>query len=243
MNGVRVPPPRELSQTRRLQRKEHLLTELARMAGWGAPPRRGGATPPRRWLTVAFAAAAVLTLGGATFALVTHKAEHVVGGVVCYAEASPNSDAAIVGADGRHPVEVCADLWARGDVGPRIPATEVPPLVACVPDRGQVVWVYPGGPGTCGDLGLAPLPSGYREVAKRFAAVQRELQRQIPDTRCVEEDDARAIARRVLDEHGFRSWTVEEAPSGFSEAAPCAGLYYDPVRKVVMLVPEEPRGT
>ncbi len=171
--------------------------------------------------------AALVALAGAAYAIITPGPMDVVDGIACADRADRNSDLTVVRADGRDPVEICTELWEDGVVATGV--REAPPLVACTTEEG--VWVFPGGEGTCQELGMAPLPGGYARAAERFAAMRDELVRRSYATECFPPNAARTAAREVLDEYRFTGWEIEE--SGFG---PCVTVGFDPPRRVVMLI-------
>ena len=172
------------------------------------------------------------------------EAEEVVHSIGCFSEPSPDEGhITIVATDGRSPTTVCAEFWERGQI--LVDVREAPDLIACTPPTGETVWVFPGDDGLCAELDLEELPEGYEQAALRFAEMQDDMIARFPDPgpNCLEEGEARRVAREVLDAHGFSDWRIEEggglAGEGFSESRPCAGLSFNVVRKVLVLVPEE----
>jgi hypothetical protein len=93
------------------------------------------------------------------------------------------------------------------------------PLVACA-EPGVMVYVFPGGAGTCEKLGLEPLPRDYsaaRRHVNAFAAAVTTLERR---TDCLA---PRELARRVdalLQRSGWTGWhawlrlDIEDGPCG-----------------------------
>ncbi len=207
----------------------HVDPETARLER--APRRR------RRWVPLVLAPAAALVVAAGAYAIIARSAQDVVDGIGCYAEASTQSDTTVVAADGRDPVQVCSELWEQGVVAEG--TTEAPPLVACVPPEGRAVWVFPGAQGTCEELGMSPLPAGYRKAAERFSAMREELVRRTqpktPDD-CLEVEEAQAIAREVLDAHGFTGWVVEVGPPLAEGGRSCVAVAFDPPGRAVMLL-------
>jgi hypothetical protein len=187
-------------------------------------------------LALVLAPAAALAVGAGAYAII-HSAQDVVDGIGCYAEASTQSNTTVVVADGRDPVEVCAELWEEGVVAEG--AHEAPPLVACVPQEGRAVSVFPGEQGTCEELGMSPLPAGYRKAAERFSAMREELvrrtQAESPDD-CPGAEEARAIAREVLDAHGFSDWVIEVGPPPSEPGRVCVTVVFDPPGRAVTLL-------
>lgn len=233
---LRLPSDRDLPPGRLWQRKEHLVKELVRMeretAGPGRAPSRR-----RRWLALVLIPAAALGVTAGAYAIIARSAQDVVDGIGCYAKASTQSDTTVVVADGRHPVEVCEELWEEGVVAEGV--SEAPPLVACVPPEDPAVSVFPGEQGTCEELGMSPLPAGYRKAAERFAAMREEMVRRTqpraPDD-CLGVEEARAIAREVLDAHGFGDWVIEVSPAPSEGGRVCVTVAFDPPDRAVILL-------
>ncbi|HEX2031092.1 MAG TPA: hypothetical protein VHL78_06805 [Actinomycetota bacterium] len=211
---------------------DELLT-MGRETVGGASRRR----PGRRWVALVLAPAAALALAAGAYAIITPPAEDVVNGIGCYAEGRTDSDGAFVGADGRDPVEVCAEIWEDGAMVQGV--RQAPPLVACVAPEGDGVSVFPGDPGICQRLGMSPLPQGYRHAAARFAAMREELVRRThldAPQNCMGVDDARAITREVLDAHGLTAWSIEVGPAPEGEGRECVSLAFDPRARTVTLL-------
>ena len=220
-----VPPERDLPGGRVLQIQERVTNEIVRTEEIPkAPPSR---RRTRRW--VAFALVPAALIGAAATYAATRSADEVVNGIGCYAAPRLDADTSVVEADGRDPVTVCAEAW------PNLGGPSVPPLVACA--MGQVVAVFPSDdPGICQHLGLDPLPADYKEAAGKFVSMRDDLiNRFASDDRCVTETEGRQIARDVLDEHGFIDWSIHGGT--FSDAEPCAELWFDSDKKIVGLVP------
>ncbi len=142
-------------------------------------------------------------------------------------------------ADGRAPVEVCADAWRSGAFGER-PA---PILQACLLPSG-VAGVFPAAQGedVCAKLGLPrlaePDPNGddKRFLAFKAAAVERFSSRS-----CLDRQQATAIVQDELSRAGLQGWTTEIGPGvrgeGFSPDRPCASLAFNQPDRRVVLVP------
>jgi hypothetical protein len=236
LKELRLPANRDLPPGRLWQRREHLVKELILLERESARPRHAPGRR-RRWLALVLAPAAAFGVAAGAYAVIAHSAQDVVDGIGCYSEASTKSDTTVVVADGRDPVEVCAELWEEGIVADH--AREAPPLVACVPPEGRAVAVFPGEDGTCEELGMAPLPTGYRKAAERFSAMREDLVRRTqpksPDD-CLGVEGARAIAREVLDAHGFSDWVIEVGPAPSGEGQSCVTVAFDPPNRSVMLL-------
>jgi hypothetical protein len=235
-NDLRLPAGRDLPPGRLWQRKEHLMKELLRMERETARPGRAPGRR-RRWMAVVLAPAAALAVAGGAYAIIAYSGQDVVDGIGCYAEASTESDTTVVAVDGRDPVEVCTELWEEGVVAEGV--HEAPALVACVPPEGRAVGVFPGGQSTCQELGMSPLPAGYRKAAERFSAMREDLVRRTQPTTpddCLGVEEARAIAREVLDAHGFTGWAIEVGPAPSGVDRVCATVAFDPPDRAVILI-------
>jgi hypothetical protein len=127
-------------------------------------------------------------------------------GIGCYERASLTADVSVLSTGEQTPIETCRRVL-RSDV----------PLVACA---DEAVHVFPGGPGTCEQLGLEPLPRAYTAARQRVNAFAREVMALEQRIDCL---PPREFARRVdaLLEHsgwtGWRTWLrldVEAGPCG-----------------------------
>jgi hypothetical protein len=165
-DDLRLPERREMPRARKEQRRAHLVRELR---ATGRSRRLG------RPLIIVPAVLALVASGAFAATRILDNPEE--GGdylvVDCYERASlrapsQNAVADLLAPPGgqpgdRTPGEMCGDLWDTGELGEgRI----VPPLAACLHHRE--VAVFPGGPRTCGILGLRELPAEYQVQASRF---------------------------------------------------------------------------
>lgn len=186
----------------------------------------------KRRLALILVPAVILLLAatGFTTYVLTREPTHLET-IGCY---DRQGNTAVVNADGRHPVEICRELWREGALGANAPER----LVACVLATGPVGVFPSSGPDTCERLGLADLPPGYLDEQKRFAELRDALVARFT-TACLGADEARAIARRELDRRGYPGWEIEVG-EGFDAERPCASLAFDGERDAVILVPVEP---
>jgi hypothetical protein len=193
----------------------------------------------RRRLVVVVAAAAALLVatGFGTYALTRDEPEHV-DSIGCYSEAGFDADVAVIGNTAQDPVAACAELWRAGSMAP---GTVAPPLEACVLATGAVAVFPASSPGVCNALGVARLSDAARAEFRRLGGLQAALLQRLgtgsgtaPARRpCPDGAEARRIARDVLDERGFRAWTVET--SGVLDGRDCPSPTLERARRVVVL--------
>jgi hypothetical protein len=229
-----IPPERDLPPGRLQRRKEHLVSELSMQ---DRVTRRR-----RRRLGLILVPAVVLVLGvtGFTTYALTREPTHLET-VGCYDEDSLGADVAVVSADGRDPTVICSEIWQEGDLaGAPVPSK----LAACVLDTGAI-GVFPSSDAaTCEQLGLADLPASYAVEGKRFAALRDAIVEHLGEpatgssrgsSKCVGEEDARALIRRELNAHGYDDWEIEVS-ADYTAERPCTEVYFDGGRKVVELI-------
>ena len=230
---LQLPDARDLPPGRLERRASHLVSELELRQA----PRR------RRPLVLALAAAALVLVaatGFTTYSLL-REPTHLMS-IGCYETASESANVAIVDSDGGSPVEICAELWRRGDMGAPVPRS----LAACVLGAGAI-GVFPGSPeSTCAGLGLAPVDAAILAELERFSELRRAILAELGEpatgssvgsSKCVGELRARAVTRRELDAHGYADWSIAVAGDGFTAERPCAEAYFDHGQKVVTLIP------
>jgi hypothetical protein len=172
----------------------------------------------RRRLVLFALVPALLGVGTGAWALTQMRGEDVTYGIECHDEPSLHSSATgVLTADGRDPVAACAAaMWPDGDA---------PELVACAHTDHPIVSVFPGsGPRLCGRLGLAVVPAGYREAARRTHAMVVELQSRLNRRRCYSEREGVEIGNSVLARHGFGDWKMKTIGFGdvYGEHRVCA---------------------
>ncbi|MEN8234187.1 MAG: hypothetical protein ABFR89_04625 [Actinomycetota bacterium] len=190
---------------------------------------------PRRLLVMAAAIAALLTAVAAAAILLTRDITNLT--VVCYQAVDLSSDRAAVGSTGLPAAEDCEEVWRDGtlSIEGQTPG-HVPPLIACVNDRG-VLAVFPtDDPQTCEQLELAsPDPSQPRNELEAIANVEQDLAIYLTSQSCQPLDEAEHVFRDTLDEHGLTDWTVHRQPD--HPDRPCASVDYDIENKTLHLVP------
>ena len=163
----------------------------------------------------------VATSGAAAARLVLTSDDVSLGAVACLDAPRTMSDlgSSVFVEPTGDPVAACARVWRAGHLGG--PRGAAPELVACV-SAGRPVVVVPGGPGTCAELGLEPLPDDYAASAAAFGRAKgillRDWDLNRPRSACEHPATALRHARDLLREAGVRGVGVELAGTG-----PCAG--------------------
>jgi hypothetical protein len=208
--------------------------------------RPGGAARHRR-PKIVIACVAVPALAAATAAgwVIANDtpASHVAMNVWCWS--SPQG-AGVGGsvqlpATGQAATAACAQQWAAGYMNPRVHT--VPPLVACSMGSfdGGSVGVYPDT--TCRALHLRPVPSGYRQAARNFAALTNSLKadglytdglQAHPVIRCWSAAKAAALTEQALQSNGFAGWRIVVRP--FPRASSCAADAPDSASHTVLIL-------
>jgi hypothetical protein len=190
--------------------------------------------PRRRRVAAAVLVSSALLLAGAAYAITRPPASATVEGIVCFEDARGESGGNVVGADGRSPAVVCAEMWEAGSILPNV--SLAPPLQACTFTKGHYVGVFPSDdPNLCASLGLAPAPAAYKEAAAQFAGMRDDLASRLGT--CVSVDEAGRTAREVLDRHGFVEWTIESIGAA-SPKTPCSDYSLDAVGQLLRLYAE-----
>jgi hypothetical protein len=191
--------------------------------------------PRRRRVATAVLVSSALLLAGGAYAITRPPASATVEGIVCFEDASGEAGGNVVGADGRSPADVCAEMWKAGSIMPNV--SQAPPLQACTFAKAHYVGVFPSDDhNLCASLGLAPVPAGYQESAAQFAAMLDDLAHGLNGT-CVALDEAGFVAREVLDGHGFVEWAIESVGAA-SPKTPCTDYSFDAVKQVLRLYAE-----
>ena len=182
-------------------------------AAVGAPQAARQRAGRRRRRRLGGLALAVLALGlsGATLARLASDPEQLaIAPVACYEAGDLSVGANLYDADGRSPVETCAQVWtARGQTAP--------PLVAC--DRDGAVVVLPGtGRGACRRAGVAALPLGYDPARAKLTRLVRDIAAVEAAADCVAPDEMVERVQAVLERTGWAGWRAVLRPGG---GGPC----------------------
>ncbi len=234
-----IPAERDLPLDRRGRRSEHLVGEVRE---WERTTRRQRRR--RALILVPAVVAGFVATGFTTYALTREPT--VYESVGCFDRASLNANVAVVANDGRDPGTICREVFRAVDLNAPAPNR----LASCVLDTGAIGVFPSSGGATCAELGLADLPQSYAAERRRFAALRDALVAQLGEPasgtsrggpQCVGEREAREIARRELDAHGYTDWDVKVAGEGFSAEMPCADFAFDTSAGAVILAGNGPR--
>lgn len=233
MNYLEPPPSREIPPARLETRKEALMNEISK--------ERSRPTYRRRHRRMAAILVPAALLATAATSYVVLKADQVVAaGIGCHDAPSLDANVAIVSTTGDNPVDLCTEIWDRGDLGPLGTA---PTMTACVNEPGAVL-VFPSDEqGLCTRLGLQDLPKDYVGQAKRFADMRDDLEQTIKNKaaenrNCLDAETSTRIAEEILSEHGFDEWRVEVLDGDGYDGRPCANwLGFDDKAKTVQIIP------
>ncbi|MEZ5176668.1 MAG: hypothetical protein R2823_10795 [Acidimicrobiia bacterium] len=191
---------------------------------------------PRRRLVVAIAVALLALASIAAAWLILRDVTDPIA-VVCYQAPSLDSDAADATTEGTLGVELCEPAWKSGRLVNEdiVPSGEVPPLVGCVTDQGNLAVFPSDSQALCTQLGLAePNPESVPD-SDVLRELQNELVQHFDQQVCQPIEDASQDVRRILDTHGFEDWQIQVAPGGAGR--PCASLAFDVANETVHLVP------
>lgn len=240
MSEMRVPGPRDFPLDRLEMRKEALMQDISK-------ERNRPTVKRRRRLAAILVPAALLSVAATGYA-VLRADEVVAAGIGCYSEVSTtDSGVTVVEATGADPVAVCRDLWSKGDIDG---SSQVPGLTACINEEGAVSVFPTDDDGACAEMGLQPLPDGYRAAARAFVKMRDDVYRQLYEAGlasagsesqiCHDEDTALEIVEDVLSSHGFTDWTAEIRRGDYGDRTCMNEVAFEDVDKKVLIIPTEP---
>lgn len=203
-----------------------------------------GSRPRPRWrlrrgVVVALTALLVAGIGTAGYAALTSSSTSSAG-IECHAGATLDSSGTIVALDGRSATEICAQLWASGEVGDGVRAAPAP-LRACVPRDGDgAIHVFASNdPDICANVGLRDdSAAGANPEAAQYGRFAAAIGKQLnsPAFACPSASEVRELVEAALREHGLMGWTVTDA-GGYDATRPCAALALDSDTRTAALSP------
>lgn len=171
----------------------------------------GSVRPRRRWGSVVVACALCVGVGAGavvTAAVIDRaRVSNPQVGVLCHASVADPASVMVVPAND-DPVAACAALWRDGalPVIGEVSAPTDPPLVQCTGSLG-LIQVFPGASDeVCTGLGMAVADvPGLADVPLYQLGLRISTD---INAQCLSPDEAQKVARSLLDEFGFESWTV-----------------------------------
>jgi hypothetical protein len=151
----------------------------------------------RRRLTIGGLGFAIAATGVAAASGVFSSPESLANnGVACFDRAALNRNVTVLAPGDQTPIEACRAVL-KTDA----------PLVACA---DEAVHVFPGGPGTCEKLGMAPLPPDYEAARQRVNAFGRAVTALEHRVGCLPPREFAERVQRILDRTpGWEGWSVD----------------------------------
>ena len=223
------PAPRDSMPTAMSPLGRSIRAQVAEEMIAGRSPNHG-----RLVVRVAIALAIAIVASAATW-IITRDASDPTA-VVCYEEASLQSNGIVVATPASLDASLCAPLWADRDLqNPSLDSAGVPRLVACVNSEGVLV-VFPDSDNSdvCADLNLARHESSADE--QPVMNLDTRLNRLFAEAPCLELTDAKRQTAEILGAVGLEDWTAVVARAA-TEERPCASYSIEANAQTVVLVP------
>lgn len=226
-----IPPPRPLSIEQHARLRQALIEEFRRprqtQAGWRWPRRR------LILLATVVAVAAVAAGAYGAYLLTRPPADHITVG--CYQRVSLQSNVKVLATEGRSPTAVCGSVeHGSPSNGHSTSGSPMAQLQACLLPSGAI-GVFPAAD-ACARLHLTPFSPS--EEAQRQARLFAKLQNALSAAflgRCLDEHDAQASARTILDSHGYSDWKIR-TPQPFTAVRRCGSFAFDEPHRTLTLI-------
>ncbi|MGH8925994.1 MAG: hypothetical protein ACRDWA_15365 [Acidimicrobiia bacterium] len=200
-----------------------------------AQPRHQARADRRRWRRILILTAAAALLSAAAWVLLRPVTDPL--GLTCYAAPDLESDRVALAAGTDLDPAACGQLWTNRTLTNQaiVAPGAIPELHACVSPSGGLA-IFPNGDDqVCSRLGLAdPDPASLPE-AESLRHLADVLADRFGSVGCLSMDEAVAVVRRILDELGFREWTVVTTTT--TPERQCASVAVDTANRTVVLVP------
>ncbi|VAW06659.1 hypothetical protein MNBD_ACTINO02-1324 [hydrothermal vent metagenome] len=196
--------------------------------------------PYRRRRVVTIVAVALLTLLLIAVAWLTLRDVSNPISVACYQSTSLDSNIADAPSRGALDPDLCRSVWEDGRLANTdiVPAGQVPPLIACVTDEGNLAVFPTSNTALCSSLGLAePNPESIPD-ADAVRLLNEDLFTYFDQQDCRPMEQATRDVRRILNKHGLNNWQVETSPG--TPERPCASYALDAPTQILRLVPIPP---
>lgn len=192
--------------------------------------------PWRRPLRLAVAVAAIaVVLVAATLSLTRDVANPE--GIACHQAVDIDSDIGAAPVGGPATADACVEVWENGilDNPDVASAGSVPPLTACVTERGTLAVFPTDNRQVCETLGLAYSEPTSQDAADRIRQLDADIQAYFASTGCAGFEEAENRARQTLGDSGFGVWTIETKEA--TEIRPCASYSLDAETETIHLIP------
>lgn len=190
-----------------------------------------------RRVTTFCVVALLATAGTAAAIALRHDKPRETRTLGCWSAATTPTapEIVVVEWNGTSPVALCQEVWRKGLFDTQ-PASEPPPLTACV-DAGGALAVMPGDERTCGVVGLAGYDATAAPEADSIRNAITAIESELTSEACLSATDAEDLVRRVLGDTGLDDWTVVPPPDPFPSTEPCASAGFDVETKTIYVVP------
>ena len=188
----------------------------------------------RRRLAFAIALLAVVSVAAAWLFLRDVTDPISVG---CYQDANLDSDVVAVASGGVLDVSLCEPVWEDGTLtnDAAAPAGQVPSLIGCVTDTGNLAVFPSDDENLCQILGLAdPNPESI-PGGDAIRQLNDALVSYFAANNCQTIDDAKSDVRRILDNSSLEGWHIQASLGG--PGRPCASFGLDAPNQTVYLIP------
>lgn len=181
-------------------------------------------------------AAVTVSVGTVAAIVITREQPTTLTSLSCWSEArlpQPH-EAIVISWAGDDPAQACEPVWTESRFE-SISSSEVPPLIACVNEGGDVV-VMPGDQTTCSELGLSNFDSSIDSDIDRSRAAIERIQTTVTESACLSPADAIDAVASILADSGLDAWTVVPPdPQPDTDACMTAGV--DVQAEQVFIVP------
>lgn len=192
--------------------------------------------PGRRPVRLAIALAAMtLVLIAATW-LLTRNVENPQA-IACHQAVDTDSDIAAAPTGGPATADACIPVWEDGIIeNPEVaPLGSLPPLTACVTERGNLAVFPTDDQDVCASLGLAYPEPASQDDANQIRQLDSDLQAYFSSKECASMQEAETRVPNMLDDAGFDTWTIQTQQA--SDERPCASYSLTADTETIHLVP------
>jgi hypothetical protein len=193
----------------------------------------------QRRLLVAIAVAVLALASIAAAWLVFREVSDPVT-VACYQAANLESDVVAAASGDALDVSLCEPVWEEGTLVNEdlVRVGNVPPLVGCVTDKGNLAVFPSDDPTLCARLGLAvPAPESAPD-GNAIRQLDNELVEYFSQHECQTMEQAERDIREILDTYELFDWAIQPSPGGPERICTSYGL--DAPNQTIRLIPIPP---